>query len=82
MSFWGCWEVILFPLWLGCFCRCVQMGKISLGFDRAAVWTVPPWAAEIGRANHCALFRRILSYNRLRCIPIHAFNGLRSLRVL
>uniref|UniRef100_A0A8C0F0W9 Slit guidance ligand 3 n=1 Tax=Bubo bubo TaxID=30461 RepID=A0A8C0F0W9_BUBBB len=24
----------------------------------------------------------ILSYNRLRCIPVHAFNGLRSLRVL
>uniref|UniRef100_A0A8C8B547 Slit guidance ligand 3 n=1 Tax=Otus sunia TaxID=257818 RepID=A0A8C8B547_9STRI len=23
----------------------------------------------------------ILSYNRLRCIPVHAFNGLRSLRV-
>uniref|UniRef100_A0A7M4EA53 Slit guidance ligand 3 n=1 Tax=Crocodylus porosus TaxID=8502 RepID=A0A7M4EA53_CROPO len=25
---------------------------------------------------------RILSYNRLRCIPVHAFNGLKSLRVL
>uniref|UniRef100_A0A8C3RFD4 Slit guidance ligand 3 n=1 Tax=Cyanoderma ruficeps TaxID=181631 RepID=A0A8C3RFD4_9PASS len=27
-------------------------------------------------------FSSILSYNRLRCIPVHAFNGLRSLRVL
>uniref|UniRef100_A0A803VF42 Slit guidance ligand 3 n=1 Tax=Ficedula albicollis TaxID=59894 RepID=A0A803VF42_FICAL len=35
------------------------------------------------RICHSALpFSSILSYNRLRCIPVHAFNGLRSLRVL
>ncbi|XP_027697489.1 slit homolog 3 protein [Vombatus ursinus] len=33
-------------------------------------------------SNMTQLSTLILSYNQLRCIPIHAFNGLRSLRVL
>uniref|UniRef100_F6R0K3 Slit guidance ligand 3 n=1 Tax=Xenopus tropicalis TaxID=8364 RepID=F6R0K3_XENTR len=33
-------------------------------------------------SNVTQLSTLILSYNRLRCIPVHAFNGLKSLRVL
>lgn len=33
-------------------------------------------------SNMSQLSTLILSYNRLRCIPLHAFHGLRSLRVL
>lgn len=28
------------------------------------------------------LFLSILSYNQIRCIPVHAFDGLKSLRLL
>ncbi|OCT88505.1 hypothetical protein XELAEV_18017132mg [Xenopus laevis] len=33
-------------------------------------------------SNMTQLSTLILSYNRLRCIPVHAFNGLKALRVL
>lgn len=28
------------------------------------------------------LFSSILSYNQIRCIPVHAFDGLKALRLL
>uniref|UniRef100_A0A672V1A4 Slit guidance ligand 3 n=1 Tax=Strigops habroptila TaxID=2489341 RepID=A0A672V1A4_STRHB len=46
--------------------------ELSLGFS-------PLTSNVVTLFSH---FSSILSYNRLRCIPVHAFNGLRSLRVL
>uniref|UniRef100_A0A8C0QUZ4 Slit guidance ligand 3 n=1 Tax=Canis lupus dingo TaxID=286419 RepID=A0A8C0QUZ4_CANLU len=44
---------------------------------------IPKDVTELnGQEHSCVFSHRILSYNRLRCIPIHAFDGLRSLRVL
>lgn len=33
-------------------------------------------------AKHPFLFSSILSYNQIRCIPVHAFDGLKALRLL
>lgn len=33
-------------------------------------------------SKHPFLFSSILSYNQIRCIPVHAFDGLKALRLL
>lgn len=86
MSFWsgrGCFSS-LYPQ--GAFCQFIKLVKVKKPFALAGAQCGLMHAAiaetRRGQQSLCVLFHRILSYNRLRCIPVHSFNGLRSLRVL
>lgn len=86
MSFLEWQGMFLFPYPQGAFCQFITLEKVkklfALAGAQCGLMHAPIAETRRDQQSLCVLFHRILSFNRLRCIPVHSFNGLRSLRVL